>query len=79
LKFWLIFIYIHSFGELFYLWAKAQDFTWVNGDVHFHVNFNENLFPGTVHEKPTNSSSFTFCKPAVLGSGCAVEGQIRFR
>lgn len=50
LKFWLIFIYIHSFGELFYLCAKAQDFTWGNGDVYFHVKFNENLFPGTVHK-----------------------------
>jgi hypothetical protein len=48
LKFWLIFIYTHSFGELGYLWAKAQDFTWVNGDVYFHAKFNENLFPGTV-------------------------------
>jgi hypothetical protein len=48
LWFLLIFIYIHSFGNSFYLWAKAQDFTLVFCDVYFQVNCNENLLPGTV-------------------------------
>jgi hypothetical protein len=51
LKLLLILIYIHSFGDFFYLGGKAQDFVWVNGYVYFHVNFNENLLPGTVQSR----------------------------
>jgi hypothetical protein len=40
----------------------------VNGDVYFHVKFNENLFPGTVHnkQKPQVLTQFIFPKQSSL-------------